>query len=444
MADKDILKNLEDGLILRRSSPQDAQALADFNAWVHGLEEDRIEDGVGVWTQDLLLKPHPTFHSDDFTIVEDTRTGKIVSSMNLISQTWAYADIPFGVGRPELVGTHPDYRNRGLVRAQFEIVHAWSAERGEMVQGITGIPYYYRLFGYEMALNLGGSRAGYLPHIPKLKDEEAEPFIVRPATEADLDFIQVTYAQGSKRYPVRSIWSREFFQYELNGKSGENINRAELRLIETREREPVGFLAYAPKRWGPTLVVHVYELKAGVSWAAVTPSVVRYLGEMGKALPPYHGEEPFAAFGFSHGEEHPVYTVFGSRLPRINPPYAWYLRVANLPEFIRQIAPALECRLADSVMVGHTGEHKITFYRDGLRLKFKAGKLIEVERYHPQPVGHSGEAGFPGLTFLQLVFGYRSLDELRHSFADCWVDESLRVLLPILFPKRVSEIWPIS
>ncbi len=30
---------------------------------------------------------------------------------------------PFGVGRPELVGTLPEYRNRGLVRAQFEEVH---------------------------------------------------------------------------------------------------------------------------------------------------------------------------------------------------------------------------------------------------------------------------------------------------------------------------------
>jgi hypothetical protein len=36
--------------------------------------------------------------------------------MNLISQIWAYEGIPFGVGRPELVGTLPEYRNRGLVR----------------------------------------------------------------------------------------------------------------------------------------------------------------------------------------------------------------------------------------------------------------------------------------------------------------------------------------
>ena len=34
---------------------------------------------------------HPTFAQDDFTIVAEKGTGRIVSSLNLISQTWTYA-----------------------------------------------------------------------------------------------------------------------------------------------------------------------------------------------------------------------------------------------------------------------------------------------------------------------------------------------------------------
>ena len=51
--------------------------------------------------------------------------------MNLISQTWSYAGIEFGVGWPELVATLPEYRQRGLIRTQFEEIHRWSEERGE-------------------------------------------------------------------------------------------------------------------------------------------------------------------------------------------------------------------------------------------------------------------------------------------------------------------------
>lgn len=446
MPESKILRDLGDGLILRRSTAADAEKLAEFNSFIHGNpDEKRLEPGVGVWASDLVSKPHPTFHPDDFTIVEDTASGKIVSSLNHISQTWAMGEITFGVGRPELVGTLQEYRNRGLVRAQFEEIHRWSAERGEMVQAITGIPYYYRLFGYEMALNLGGNRVGYLPGIPKLKKDEAEPYTIRLASEADLPFIAELYDLGARRSLVRCVRTPELWQYELSGRSQDNINRLELCIIQNAAGESVGFLARPTFRWGNAMGLTAYEVKPGHSWAAVTPSVVRYLQSYGQTAKPLHGEDELEAFVFDLGAEHPAYQVFEYRLPRINPPYAWYMRVPDLPGFIRHIAPVLEQRLANSVMVGHSGEHKLTFYRDGLRLKFEKGRLAEVAPYKPFPVGDDGNAGFPGLTFLQLVFGYRSLDELKHAFADCWTDRSdIIPLLGILFPKQASNVWGVN
>ena len=153
--------DLRDGLILRRATAADAEALAEFNAQVHRNPQTSDPDiYVGWWVRDLMQRPHPSFVPEDFVIVEERETGRIVSSLNLISQTWSYEGIPFGVGRPELVGTAPEYRRRGLVRLQFEVIHAWSAARGEVVQAITGIPYFYRQFGYDMAMTLGGARLG--------------------------------------------------------------------------------------------------------------------------------------------------------------------------------------------------------------------------------------------------------------------------------------------
>ena len=188
------IKDLGDGLILRRATVDDTKALVAFNGRIHA-EPDSEEEfgGVAAWVRDLMTKPHPTFDPADFTIVEDTKAKKIVSSLNLINQTWTYEGVEFGVGRPELVGTDPEYRRRGLIREQFDLIHQWSAERGHKVQAITGIPYYYRMFGYEMALNLGGGRIGYLPHIPKLKDDEQESYFFRPATKTDISFIMEVY-----------------------------------------------------------------------------------------------------------------------------------------------------------------------------------------------------------------------------------------------------------
>ena len=442
-----ILRDLGDGLILRRSTPADAEALADFNARVHSDDGwDKPDERIGAWVRDLLTLPHPTFDVGDFTIVEDTRAGKIASSLNLIPQTWTYAGIPFQVGRPEVVGTAPEYRKRGLVRIQFDTVHQWCAERGYIVQAITGIPYYYRLFGYEMALNLGGGRSGYKVHVPKLKEGEEEPFLIRPAQEADLPFIADLYQLGHQRSLVACIHDEAYWKCELSGKSANNVNRYELRVIQTKAGEPVGYLAHPFFNWGPILAAIDYELKPGVSWGAATPSVVRYLYATGEAYAAKEGkQELFGAFSFSLGAEHPVYQVFGNSMPRIRPPYAFYLRVPDLPGFICQIAPAIEKRLENSCYVGHTGELKISFYNNGLLLGFEAGRLVKIEAWQPEPYGHSGDAAFPGLTFLQLLFGYRSLDELHYAFVDCFYENDLAYgLLNALFPKQASDVWPLS
>lgn len=442
-----ILRDLGNGLILRRATKADAQALSSFNANIHGHpERNEPDERVGVWTRDLMEKPHPTFNVSDFTIVEDTRSGAIVSTLNLISQTWSYGGIPFGVGRPELVGTDPEYRGRGLVRAQFEVIHRWSAERGQKVQAITGIPFYYRQFGYEMGLSLGGGRAGYKPQVPKLKDGEKEPFRMRPASQTDILFISQLHRQTIKRYLVNCTWDDALWRYELSGKSPKNVNRMELRLIETSGGKPVGYLAHPPMVWEDMLPAVAYEVKPDVSMAEVTPSVVRYLYATGERYATAEDKlDEFAAFGFWLGFEHPVYQVLHDGLPRVRKPYAWYVRVPDLPGFLQHIARVLEERLAASAVAGHSGELKLTFYRSGLRLVLEQGRLVRIEEWEPAPQGHSGDAGFPNLTFLQLLFGYRSLEELDYAYADCWYEnDQVFALLNSLFPKQNSDIWAVT
>jgi hypothetical protein len=438
---------LGDGLILRRSTAEDADALADFNARIHSDEgPEKPDEKVWAWTHDLMARPHPTFRASDFTLVEESRSRKIVSAMNLIPQTWTYAGIPINVGRPELVGTLPEYRHRGLVRKQFDIIHQWSVENGDLLQAITGIPYYYRLFGYEMAMNLHGGRIGYPVHIPRLKEGEKDPFHIRPAVEGDIPFLSQLYQQGCTRSLVACVWDDNSWRYEIGGKSDKNVNRAEVRIIETPDGSACGFLAHPPFTWGEMMAVQYYEIKPGTSWLEVTHAVIRYLEATYQLLQPDHGEKkPFGGFGFWLGEDHPVYHTIPDLLPRIRKPYAWYLRLPDMAAFLRKISPVLESRLENSPVTGYTGEVKLTFYQDGVRLLFEHGKISTIEPWRPTPFGHSGQAGFPPNTFLQLLFGYRSLEMLKTSFVDCWTDgNEIQVLLDSLFPRQPSNVWPIS
>ena len=438
-------RDLGEGLVLRRATAADTEALAAFNAAIFG-DPGAPNEGSADWTRDLMGGDHPTC-AGDFTLVEDSRSDKIVSSLVLIGQTWSYDGIEFGVGRTELVGTHPEYRRRGLIRAQFAVLHAWSAARGHTLQAMHGIPGFYRQFGYEMALELDGCRHGYPQLVPELKEGQAEPYHVRPATEADLPFIAPVYREATRRDRVACVRDLAGWRYELRGRRERETRRVELRVVESAAGEPVGFLVHAWRNWGDTLVTMVYELKRGASWLAVTPSVLRYLKATGAAYAADGAREPegpFSALELDLGTDHPAYHAASDCLPRTGRPYAWYVRVPDLPDFLRHIAPALERRLEPSALAGHTGELWISFYREGLCLALERGRLAKVERWVTEPA-KPATAFFPDLTFLQLLLGYRSLQELEYAFADCRVeDDEARALLMALFPSQTSNVWGVS
>src|SRR5260370_7739959 len=97
---KGLPRDLGAGLILRRSSIRDAQALAEFCGFIHSAEADKSDERIAAWAHDLLTRPHPTFASDDFTIVEEEPTARIGSTLNLISQKCPHPDFHLCAQQP--------------------------------------------------------------------------------------------------------------------------------------------------------------------------------------------------------------------------------------------------------------------------------------------------------------------------------------------------------
>ncbi|MGN6673180.1 MAG: GNAT family N-acetyltransferase [Thermomicrobiales bacterium] len=433
---------LGDNLVLRRATPADADALATFNGQMHAWPNPSdFNDSIAVWTRDLLRGNHPTTGPDDILVVEDTAVDKIAATTCLISQTWSYGGVPFKVGRPELVATDPAYRRRGLIRRQFDVLHAWSAERGELAQAITGIPWYYRQFGYEMTVELDGGRAGDEAALPKLGADDAERFRLREATAADLPFIASADAHGAARGPLACVRDDAAWQYQLDGRTAGSAYWRVLRVIERQDETPIGFLSHSGTIWGQGIWADRYELAPGVSWLDVTPAVIRYLWAAGQEYAMQSGKLCLR-YGFAFGSSHPVYDACAKALPITQRPYAWFLRVPDIPAFLRHVTPALEERLARSLLAGHTGTLSLNFYRTGVRLNFEGGRLTAVEAWTPS-TDERGDAAFPELTFLHILFGHRSLDEVRRFYPDCWT-EGQQLLVETLFPPCPSSVWALG
>ena len=123
-------RDLGDGLRLRWSTPEELDRLGAMYCNVFRPKEAAPPNPImGHWIRDMTSGRHPHITGYDFAVVDDTRTERIVAATCLLANRARYANIPFMMGRPEIVATEIPYRNRHLQRAIFALIHARGAAR---------------------------------------------------------------------------------------------------------------------------------------------------------------------------------------------------------------------------------------------------------------------------------------------------------------------------
>ncbi len=428
---------LEDGLVMRSTTHDDASRLADYNTEQHS-DPDEPREWMWHWTNDLVTKPHPGLSLDDVIIIEDTGNGKIVSSCAYFQHEWSYCGIPVPFGRPELVSTHPDYRNRGLIRRQFELMHRWGDERGHLVQGITGIPYYYRQFEYEMALDMSRGRSAPFAKLPSWNDDEKRIVGLRPAERADVPFIAQLHRAAEQRSLFTPHVTNDRVEYATFEPNPISQMASDSSIVQDEAGKSIGVVVYTVIPEFNLSRVYALEFTETAGFRLYTKPVLKCLKEL-LGSETNNGTKPTAQFAFEFFSAHPAHPFLGRDFMSSGKAYAWYMRVPDLPKLLTLIAPKLEERLIGTPFEGFSGEKILNFYRTGVTLKFEKGKLTSVEGINFPP-RHKAMASLPDLTFLQLLFGRTTISDLRDILADaqCYSDEDV-FLMNTLFPKMPSD-----
>ncbi|MEX1158111.1 MAG: hypothetical protein WEC79_04195, partial [Thermomicrobiales bacterium] len=265
-----------------------------------------------------------------------------------------------------------------------------------------------------------------------------EPVRLRDATIEDVAFIVALDESARGRWLVTTVRDDTLWRYEIDGRDAASDDHVQVRVIEQAGGRPAGYVACVLKP-DDVAWVESFEIVAEASWLEIVPGVLRHLLAVIDVRGDAETRETYAAFDL--GPDHPAYRAMPNALHPYHTDDGLYMRVADLPAFLTRIAPVLEARLAASTAAGHSGELPINFYRSGVRLTFKDGKLASVTSEHME---YSVAASFPDLSFLQLLFGYRSLAELDAWYPDCRIrTNEARVLLDALFPKQPSFVWPV-
>ena len=443
-----ILEHISDDLVLRNATPDDADQLFDFHEEVFMDEASGTRAWwIAEWGRDLITKPHPTLSPSDCLIVEDSKNDTIASSTLYLTQEWQTDGASFNIGRPEIVGTRKPYRNRGLIRKQFDIMHRWADQRGHDITVVNGIPQYYRQFGYDMALNDLADRQSRLESFPRWKQAEERPFILRDPTPEDVPFITSLLNQAAGRSLYNPVFKHDEVRYivfDRSQRSGARWATAVLcRNSADGPAEPIGLIAYALVIAIDQGTITRIEMAQPKYWRLAMGALLREFAERaGKECDNHPDtERSIKQIKTELQPNHPAYIFDNGALgPEPDNTYAWYVRVPHLPRFIHKLAPALNSRLAESPHAGFDGQVTIHLGRRNISVSFSNGICDQVT----DATGldrREANVSFPNGNFSQILFGWRSIKDILRTDADASVKSKADAdLLQTLFPHKNSDL----
>lgn len=431
-------KPIGNSLQLRHATLSDAQALSQLNT-------EAFDQSVGESVTAMVSGQHPTIDSGDFILIEDVNNNhKVAASGAIFDHIWRYDDVVFKMGYLECIITDPAYRRRGLMREIINALHEHSTNKGHLVQTVGGIRWFYRRFDYEYAVAGPGHRELPLTAISSLPSDTAEPYQIQLAQEEDIPTMRQLYERQCTGKLITRLKPEALWRYHVIGQDHGAFSEAYYVILDL-DGSIVGYYGtWAGFPWGRRYI-REFCVHENASIHTIMPSVQRYIKTFLNENAAWFGEfTPHTIqfdLGFDETNQHPIYDLLNAQLT----PYrgwTWFVRITDIPQFIMHIAQVLDRRLATSAMGGYDGDLKISFYTHGMQLLFEQGKLVNAENWVSPEIDEGHDAAFPPHTFLQLLFGYRSLAELRYNFPDCWVNRNASLMLNALFPKQSSWAFP--
>lgn len=420
-----ILRELGDGLVIRRAVVDDVEAVAEC----HNRSQ---ECDVAEWVRAMMANHYASPEPNYFLVVENTATRSIVSSIGIVPELTCYAGVPLKSAKIELASTDSEFRRRGLVRAQFAAAHELFASDAVLLDHVTGKPWFYRQLGqYTLAWPEAAGQVLALTRLPPEADGEPR-LSLRAATAEDLPYVGELYRHGSARYALHRHLTDRQFAVEAGFPD-------DVHILVDCAGAAVGFVVCSPDLEDRAVVVNALEVDPRCCWLDVKGPVFRHLMAFGTALAADVGER-MEAILLRLGQDHPFYDVTqDDAVHRNDPGFCAYLRIGDFCAFLRSVCPVLEDRLSHSVAAGYTGTVRIHIWNrtSGLGLTFHRGRLEAVGLY----VGEDGDAHLPPEFLTRLLVGRSSLDEMAAEHPEVATPNSdAAVVLRALFPKRPSYV----
>ncbi len=379
---------------------------------VFALISDRI--GAEDAPEALLILEDEGFDRRRWSVAVDG--DQVVSTMATFPFDIRFGQCSVRGSMIEFVATHRDYERRGLVRRQFDYHHDDVAARGELLQVIVGITYFYRRLGYEYALPVATWRKISAADVPG----NPEAWSVRDAGASDLHIVMDLQRQVQGEVQMAAGLAPDLWSFIL--------------------RSPVyqTFIAEAdgvPKAMGRVYLDddEPYVMDLGGSERSGIEAILAEIS----ARAPGQDVTVLDRVGMDA-----LLDGIGSSSPAND---AYYARIGDPVAWLNAVRPELSRRLGASSLAAATGEGMISMYSSSICFTYDKGEIGEFIAGPRQtaPI-HAGGSGVPPDLIASLLIGPLGFAGLAERHPDVNAGRQAQ-LMGILFPPQTTDVqsWVI-
>ncbi len=415
-------RDLGNGLILRNATREDVPAALDLLNAVHS--ED-IMRSTAPW-----FEKHPRMTFDDIFVVEDTKTGKVVSHAIQLPGIWILDGLEIPMIQMEVVGTREQYRHQGLMKAINTAYDERAEEVEPVFQAVAGIPYFYRELGYEYAVPMESGFYIAPSLIPNLPEGQREVVSIR---KTDLESFPEWLEFRKDHFPKRT-WlkglGQEDFEYHAFDECKRRNESFTFCLVEDCG-EAVGTFYYM---WSEEDYLEVGELY--LSDCKYADAVLRHIKNLASSL----GGVTFEIRPPNQPELYEYIRAKSRSTPAGK--YMWYVKIPSIPRFLLALKEHIHLRFQNTEFERYTGQLTLTNYKEGFTLSFQNGHLIDVTQNASREYEQYYDLRIPKGPLVKLLMGHSTFDWLKQYEPDMQCKAAKRPFVRALFPKLKASIDP--
>ena len=407
-------KKIGDTLLLRVANDkiEELQRLLPFNITVH--QEESLKRYIS-----CLYLEHPKKDAIFWIYIEENDTKKIVSSITLMPLEWTFNGILIPICEMGLVGTLPNYRNRGLIGVMNELYEEIMRQEGYFLSAIRGIPYYYRRFGYDFVLNLDERILLNKSQLPSRKIEKIE---FQKATKQDLSFIESIYNKEQEQSFISNRFNSNNFMCKfMNDEFDDNFLSTFLINIKGSQ---TSFFSIGMS-YDNTAVSLIVPKVNEESMIKILQFVKTINQDSDQIVFHVNSDSKFGQF---------ICSIRGKK----DIGYGWQIKIPDIKEFLHAISPVLEQRIEKSSYNGLSQDIVISDYRESFTLSFKNGKIESIEVNKGYPLPEICHVKIPGSALIKLLLSDKTFEEIKYIFKDSILKPGSEGLIKTLFPKKIS------